>query len=92
LLDRLNWTDADLRRFLARWENARQMEQRGAGSEQAFEEALRSLGMRDRSTGSGASEGDSADQLRDLRDSGTRRPPPSLYRDAFDAFRRSLAQ
>ncbi len=92
LLERLNWSEADLQRFRARWENARQMEQRGPRGEQAFEETLRSLGMRDQSSGSGASERGSADQLRDLRDSGTRRPPPSLYRDAFDAFRRSLAE
>ncbi len=60
-----------------------------AGKE--FEEALQSLGLRNRSPGA-IKQREQRDELRGIEDSGTRVPPPPLYRDAFEAFRRSAGK
>ncbi|QDT07698.1 hypothetical protein K227x_61260 [Rubripirellula lacrimiformis] len=94
LLDQLDWTESDLKRFRERWNRVRELD---PGNDQGnqpggreMEDALRSLGLRDTNRDAGRSERAGADSLRGLRDSGNRKPPPAAYRDAFDAFRRSM--
>ncbi|TWU57073.1 hypothetical protein Poly51_29940 [Rubripirellula tenax] len=93
LLKRLNWTEADLQHFRDRWKDVRDMDpagQRDGATGRELEESLRSLGLRQPSTDRGATTKDQADTMRGIRDSGNRKPPPAAYRDAFDAFRRSM--
>ncbi|MCA9138892.1 MAG: hypothetical protein KDB00_19105 [Planctomycetales bacterium] len=89
LLKELNWTEQDLQRFRERWEKVRQMEQPGgdASSGNDFQDALQSLGLQPNHTPN-KSTPRTADDLRNLRDSGNRRKAPPAIRDAFDAFRR----
>lgn len=92
LLKKLNWTEQDLRNFQERWKNTRQLSGEGDGEAgKEFEEALQSLGLRDRGPGA-VRQREQADALRGIEDSGTRVPAPQLYRDAFDAFRRSAGK
>jgi hypothetical protein len=61
-----------------------------AGDAKQIEDALRSLGIRPPATGPIGESRDRDDSMRRLRDGGNRPPPPSLYRDAFEAFRRGI--
>lgn len=92
LLEKLNWTEQDLRDFQERWQKTRQLSggtEGEAGKE--FEEALQSLGLRERGPDA-VRQQDRADALRNLEDAGSRVPAPPLYRDAFEAFRRSTGK
>jgi len=94
LMEKLNWTEEDLRRFSDRWRQARELEPApGAESDAArdWEETLKSLGLRraEAETQRGQAP---ADTLRSLRDAGNRKPPPPAHRDAFDAFRRAIGR
>ena len=95
LLEQLDWSEADLQRFRDRWQKVRELEKAPATDPQAkrkLEDAMRSLGLKPPSNTSNTQTRDAADSLRGIRDSGNRRPPPAEYRDAFDAFRRSLSK
>jgi hypothetical protein len=48
------------------------------------------LGIRPPNTGPIGESRDRADTIRNLRDSGNRPAAPSIYRDAFEAFRRGV--
>ncbi len=93
LLDRLNWTPEELRDFTQRWRQTLQpTDDGGSVDPRQVEDALKSLGIRkptDRTIGETR---DSADELRGLQDGGNRPPAPSLYRDAFEAFRRGVGR
>lgn len=93
LLDRLNWTDQDLRKFMDRWQGVRDVENAAANPERSREvqDALRSLGLRPPGSTT-TQQRDAGDQMRGLQDAGNRRQAPPAYRDAFDAFRRSLSR
>jgi hypothetical protein len=94
LLDKLKWTEDDLKRFADRWQKVRDLEpagQRDAGDNRDVKEALESLGIRPPSEAANKVR-ESADALRSIRDSGNRKPPPPAYRDAFDAFRRAVGR
>lgn len=94
LLEKLNWTEQDLKRFADRWQNVREMGQASdvdPSRSRDVEEALKSLGMRP-PTKAGDKVRDSGDSLRGIRDSGNRKPPPAAHRDAFDAFRRAVGR
>ena len=94
LLEKLNWTQQDLKRFADRWQNVRELGKAGDADPTAsrdVQEALKSLGIRPPSQ-AGDTVNDSADSLRGIRDSGNRKPPPAAFRDAFDAFRRAVGR
>ncbi len=92
LLKKLNWTEQELRAFQERWQKTRQLSGGGDGEAgKEFEEALQSLGLRERGPDA-VRQRDQADALRSLEDAGTRVPAPPLYRDAFEAFRRSAGR
>lgn len=95
LLEKLDWSEEDLKRFHDRWQSVREMQQAAPTDPQAnreLEETLNSLGIRPPSTDAPSTARDSADTLRRIRDSGNRKPPPAAHRDAFDAFRRAMGQ
>ncbi|MFG0288828.1 MAG: circumsporozoite protein-membrane associated protein [Rhodopirellula sp. JB044] len=94
LLERLKWTEQDLRRFRQRWQDIKPIDGApptdGPAADE-IEEALRSLGMRPPGN-TQSNRRDRADDIRGLRDSGNRRPAPANIRDAFDAFRRGISR
>ena len=94
LLERLNWTPEELRDFSQRWKQLLKSQESGttgnAGDAKQVEEALRSLGIRPSNSGPIGESRDRADTMRNLRDSGNRPAAPSIYRDAFEAFRRGV--
>ncbi len=89
LLKELNWNADELRQFTDRWNETRQ---RGGAVQDDAEvaEVLRSLGLRQPTTGPTGPSRQTDDGIRGLRDSGNRVAPPAIHRDAFDAFRRSV--
>jgi hypothetical protein len=92
LLEELNWSEQDLKRFAQRWNNVRSMQQSAQpGANRDIEEALKSLGMR-KPTEATQNRREAADELRGVRDSGNRRPVPAAHRDAFEAFRRAIGK
>ena len=94
LLDRLGWTRADLEEFARRWRQMRQVAGRqgadGNDAKAELDEALRSLGLRPRSTEleGGQSE---QDQFRGMKDSRRFDPPPK-WRDLFEAYTKSISE
>ena len=93
LLDKLNWSEEDLRRFADRWEKVREVDQTQLDKpSQSAEDALRSLGMRPQAARDAIQNSNKADSFRGLRDSGNRKPAPAAYRDVFEAFRRSVGK
>jgi hypothetical protein len=94
LLEKLNWSEEDLRRFTDRWQQIREMGENSAAEKgnQELTETLRSLGLQPKSGATQRNTQESADALRGVRDAGNRRPPPAAYRDAFDAFRRAVGR
>lgn len=88
LLEKLGWSEEDLRRFLARWEERRAgAEERGEEGRVELDRALRSLGLRPGGPSATAPSGD--DALRDLREGVRTKTPPRL-RDALEAYQKSL--
>jgi hypothetical protein len=92
LLERLNWTPEELRDFTERWmRNLKATEGSGAAADpKQVENSLKSLGIRKPNRGQIGGQRDAADDVRGLRDSGGRLKPPSIYKDAFEAFRRGV--
>ncbi len=84
LLDRLGWTEADLRHFVTRWQSRKQAaQQRGGQAQQELDEALRSLGWRQRDLGKAASV--TKDEQRDNR-TGFRGKVPAQFRDRLQRY------
>jgi len=90
LLDRLGWTEEDLRRFVARWNSRKQAaQQRDGGGKQELDDALRSLGWRDKPLGKAGPT--KQDELRDLR-SGYRGNVPAKFRDRLRRYNQGVSQ
>ncbi|MGB7345022.1 MAG: hypothetical protein WBD20_12480 [Pirellulaceae bacterium] len=94
LLDKLDWSENDLEQFAQRWKQTRQMDSPAADPKQQnqLRDALESLGLRPPAGDASDVRREKADDLRAIRDSGNRRPPPAAYRDVFDAYRRGLGR
>ncbi len=92
LLDQLGWSKEDARRFLDRWEAMqRAAAEKGAAGDAArkqFNEALRSLGLRPRSTELRG--GITVKQPQDLKDSGRFAAPPD-WADQVRQYTRGVA-
>lgn len=94
LLDELNWTEADLEKFLARWERMKAEAQRpgeeGRQGRRKLDDALRGLGLVPETTRIEASRR----QEKDPRNIGpTRRSePPGEYAEQFRAYTRGAAR
>ncbi len=91
LLDRLGMSREQMQEFVRRWDRLKSEAERDPNAARELNEALRSLGLKDPKQRK-RSGGSVSDDQRNLRDSGTRIPPPSKYRDQFDAFRKGAAR
>lgn len=91
LLDRLGWTPDQLRNFVDRWEKTRSLgEQNDPAAQRQYEESLKSLGIRPPGTSGPRKSIGRNDQLKDVQDTGQRMAAPPQFRDAIEAYRRSL--
>ncbi|MGV3606695.1 MAG: hypothetical protein ACO1RA_09805 [Planctomycetaceae bacterium] len=86
LLKELNWTEADLKNFLKRWESLSEESKADATKKHELDEALRSLGL-SAPTARKRQGGKASDAVRGIGDGQSRVAPPSRYRDQFEAFR-----
>ena len=91
LLDRLGMTREQMQEFIRRWDRLKSEAERDPNAARELDDALRSLGLKDPKLRK-RSGGSVSDDQRGLRDSGGRVPPPSRYRDQFDAFRKGAAR
>ncbi len=88
LLDKLGWTEQDLKRFVERWQSRRQKAaERGSQGSADLDRALRNLGLNP--NGAKATRTISDDKLRDLRERARQAIPPRL-RQATEAYNKSL--
>ncbi|MEO0530391.1 MAG: hypothetical protein AAF266_07400 [Planctomycetota bacterium] len=88
LLDKLGWTEQDLRRFVDRWRSRqKKAATRGAEGEAELDRALRSLGLGQQ--GPSKTRSIAEDQLRDLRQNARTKAPPR-WRAAQQRYNRSL--
>jgi hypothetical protein len=91
LLERLRWTEDDLRQFLDRWENLRRSSAGDDGGQRDLNDALRSLGLRpDQQAARRITS--PADAQQGLRDAGSQSNPPAKYLEQFNAFRKGTAR
>jgi hypothetical protein len=92
LLERLNWTEDDMRDFLRRWQAMRDQAQSGdIGKTEAFEQQLKSLGLRPRGQETPQSRV-SEDEMRGLRQDAARATIPFEMLDGFKAFQKAKAK
>jgi hypothetical protein len=90
LLKKLHWSEQDLRKFLDRWESAREQAMSDPEQQKKFEKELQALGLVPR-RGDARQVDRRVDQLRGMRESGVRMPAPENLRRQFDQYRRSLS-
>lgn len=88
LLDKLKWTEDDLRKFVKKWDElkqaAKQPGQEGEQAQQELDQRLRSLGLRPSGTALKGSK-EKGNKVQNTR--GTRRTePPAEYRDQYRAY------
>jgi hypothetical protein len=94
LLNRLNWTRADLEKFIKRWEQMRgQAEtpgEKGVTARRELDEARRSLGLRPRATSikGDAARGDKSQGYKESR----RTSPPPEYAEQYKAYTQGTAK
>jgi hypothetical protein len=91
LLDELGWTEADMKRFLDRWQQlkaAAQNDTTADGAQRELDDALRSLGLR---RGALQQSKVSDDTDRDLRQ-GFRGPVPQEYQDRLKAYNQGISR
>ena len=94
LLEQLDWSEEDMRRFQERWKSIRDIGEQDLSNQQNSQdlnETLESLGIRPPSQSTNR-RGGTSDRMRGLRDSGNRKPPPAAHRDAFESFRRAIGR
>ncbi len=91
LLERLRWSEDDLRRFLNRWEDLQQNAADDQRGQQEWNDALRSLGLRPEQQGSRRVSAP-ADAVQGLRDTGAHSRPPGRYQEQFNAFKKGTAR
>lgn len=93
MLDKLGWSEEDLKRFVDRWQ-ARQAatkrdDQQGEAARQDLDQALKSLGLRPRELNRKTDR--KQDNLRDLRD-GPRAPVPIEWQEWMRAYNQGVTQ
>ncbi|MFO0883229.1 MAG: hypothetical protein U0894_03420 [Pirellulales bacterium] len=91
LLKEANWTEADLKNFLKRWEALSEESKADVAKKHELDEALRSLGL-SAPAAKKRQGGKASDAVRGIGDGQSRVAPPSRYRDQFEAFRSRQAK
>lgn len=92
LLDKLGWSEEELKNFIERWSQLKRKAKEGSSTDRSeLTRSLRSLGLR--STGDKRrTASDQNDEFRDLRDDGFRATLPAKYIEQFNAFQRGAAR
>jgi hypothetical protein len=91
LLDRLRWTEDDLRQFLSRWDDLQRAAANDPRGQQDFSDAVRSLGLQpDQQTSRRISA--PTDPVQGLREAGATSSPPSKYLEQFNAYKKGTAR
>jgi hypothetical protein len=91
LLERLRWTEDDLRNFLRRWEDLQRAAGEDPRGQQDWSDALRSLGLRpDQQTTRRVTA--PADPVQGLRETGGQSSPPAKYLEQFNAYKKGTAR
>ena len=90
LLDKMNWTDEDLREFVNRWEKLKK-ESTDESGKRKWNDAIKSLGLKP-ATGNSRQTNRKDDNLGGNAESGGRSQPPEKYLRQFKAFRKSAAK
>jgi hypothetical protein len=92
LLKQLGWTEDELQRFVARWQNrkaaAQRNDPRGESARRELDDALRSLGLRDGTLKQGSA---IDDKQRDLQQ-GFRGPVPREYQERLRAYNQGVSR
>jgi hypothetical protein len=92
LLKELGWTEAELKRFVARWQQrkaaAAQNDEAGDAAKRELDDALRSLGLKRGELRQNAVQ---EDTLRDLRE-GYRGPVPPQYKERLRAYNQGVSR
>jgi len=91
LLEELDWTENDMRKFLERWRRLKGSAGEDEAGRHELDENLRSLGLRPARErlrqGTGAD-----DDLRGMRQNGAHTSMPKRYADQYDAFKKGAAR
>jgi DNA-directed RNA polymerase specialized sigma subunit len=92
LLKELGWSEADMKRFVERWQQrkaaADKSDPSGEAAKRELDEALRSLGLR---PGTMQQNTAKKDTLRDLRE-GYHGPVPSAYQERLRAYNQGVSR
>lgn len=91
LLERLRWTEDDLRQFLSRWDDLQRAAANAPRGQQDFSDALRSLGLQPDQQASRRISAPT-DPVRGLRETGVLSTPPSKYLEQFNAYKKGTAR
>ena len=91
LLEKLGWTEEDLRAFVRRWEAMKQSAVEDQAARRDLNESLRSLGLRP-TRQTVRSVDAPADVRREARNVGSHSNPPPGYSELFDAYRKGTAR
>ena len=93
MLDKLGWSEEDLKRFVDRWQErqaaTKRDDQQGEAARQDLDQALKSLGLRPRELNRQTDR--QQDNLRDLRD-GPRAPVPIEWQEWMRAYNQGVTQ
>ena len=91
LLNRLNWSQEDFRKFADRWREAKEQAKLNPAKRAELEETLSNLGL----AGTGQKINrlkDRNDGLRGMQEEGGRLRPPEALREQFEAFRKAAGK
>jgi hypothetical protein len=91
LLERLRWSEDDLRQFLNRWDDLQRAAANDPGGQQDFSDALRSLGLQPDQQASRRISAPT-DPVQGLREAGVLSTPPSRYLEQFNAYKKGTAR
>ena len=91
LLKKLDWSKEELNAFLNRWKKLKQASRQNAQGERELNESLRSLGLRPPGSRT-SSRNSQTDNVRGLRDTGTRHRPPPAVLERFNAYKKGISR
>ncbi len=90
LLDKLGWSEEDLRQFVERWQARKQKAQKNPGKgNQELDDALRSLGLQQKNRRVTGPNNNKTDSMRDLQQGNRTTIPPAL-RDKLKRYNRGV--
>ena len=91
LLKRLKWSEEDMRRFLDRWTDAKELAKTDPNKKRELDATLKMLSKR-QSKSTDQSVKDRDDDLKGYLEEGARVRPPDSMRSPFEQFRRAVGR